>query len=230
MISVCLASYNGARFIEEQVRSVLSQLGPADELVVSDDGSTDATLPLLRAMGDARIRIIEGPHRRSPIWNFEHALRQARGEYIFLCDQDDLWEPDKVAVAMRCLEHCDCVVSDCSVIDAEGRELEPSFFALNATRPGRLYNLLVKNGYLGCCMAFRRCVLTAALPFPADTPMHDIWIGNVAAFRYRLTFIPDRLMRYRRHGDNASSASDASRYGFWARVRFRWVVVRALFS
>lgn len=233
MISVCIATYNGARFLERQLRSILPQLSADDEVVISDDGSTDETLTLLQSLGDPRLRIVEGPHRHSPIWNFERALSQAKGDYIFLSDQDDEWTLNKVAVCMDYLQYYDCVVSDCQVVDAANKVLHESFYQINGTRQGRYYNLLVKNGYLGCCMAFRRQVLLKALPFPGHTPMHDIWLGNVAAFRYSLCFIPDKLVLYTRHGGNASSASDASKYSLWERFRFRWTmlvgVLRILF-
>ena len=228
MISVCLATYNGQRFIERQLTCILCQLGAEDEVIVSDDGSTDDTLFIIKQINDARIRIIDGPHRHSPIWNFEKSLLAAKGDYIFLSDQDDAWMADKVEVTMRYLQTYDCVVSDNTVVSPDGQIIAPSFYAINGTRPGRFYNLLIKNGYLGCCMAFRRNVLESSLPFPADIPMHDIWIGNVAAFRYSVCFIPEKLMSYNRHGDNASSASSPSAYSFIEKIRFRWVVIRDL--
>lgn len=229
MISVCIATYNGQRFVGRQVASILSQIGPDDEVVVADDGSTDDTLAVLRQMGDDRIRLVEGAHRHSPTLNFEKALRQARGEYIFLSDQDDEWMPEKVAVTMRYLQQYDCVVSDNVTVDADDNVISDSFYQVNKTRPGKYYNLLLKNGYLGCCMAFRRNVLEASLPFPADIPMHDIWIGNVAAFKYSVCFIPDKLMHYNRHGDNASSASAPSTHTLWQKLLIRWGVIHNLF-
>ena len=229
MISVCIATYNGERFIERQVNSILSQIGVEDEVVVADDGSFDNTLAILRDLNDPRIRIVDGAHRHSPTWNFEKALKEARGEYIFLSDQDDVWMPEKVAVTMRYLQQYDCVVSDNVTVAADDSVISDSFYAVNNTRPGKYYNLLLKNGYLGCCMAFRRNVLDAALPFPADIPMHDIWIGNVAAFKYSVCFIPDKLMHYNRHGDNASTASTPSAYSLRQKLGFRWSVIHNLF-
>ena len=229
MISVCIATYNGERFIERQVTSILSQIGAEDEVVVADDGSTDNTLMILRGLNDPRIRIVDGAHRHSPTWNFEKALKEARGEYIFLSDQDDVWMPEKVSVTMKYLQQYDCVVSDNVTVAANDSVISDSFYAINDTRPGKYYNLLLKNGYLGCCMAFRRNVLEAALPFPADIPMHDIWIGNVAAFKYSVCFIPDKLMHYNRHGDNVSTASAPSAYSLRQKLGFRWSVIHNLF-
>lgn len=225
MISVCIATYNGQRFIERQITSILSQIDEDDEVVVADDGSTDDTLTILRGLNDPRIRIIDGAHRHSPTWNFEKALEQARGEYIFLADQDDVWMPDKVEVSMRYLQKYDCIISDNVTVDSNDNVICESFYKANRTRPGKYYNLLLKNGYLGCCMAFRRNVLKASLPFPADIPMHDIWIGNVAAFKYSVCFIPEKLMHYNRHGDNASTASAPSRYSLWKKINFRWQII-----
>ena len=229
MISVCIATYNGERFIERQVTSILSQINAEDEVVVADDGSTDNTLAILRGLNDPRIRIVDGAHRHSPTWNFEKALKEAQGEYIFLSDQDDVWMPEKVTVTMKYLQKYDCVVSDSVIVDAEDGVIADSFYAVNKTRSGKFYNLLIKNGYLGCCMAFRRCVLESALPFPSDAPDHDGWIGNVAAFKYSVCFIPDKLIHYSRHGGNASTTSDPSAFSFWQKLNFRWSVILNLF-
>ena len=91
------------------------------------------------------------------------------------------------------------------------------------------YNLLVKNGYLGCCMAFRKEVLDAALPFPSCIPMHDIWIGNVAAFRFSVSFIGKAMVFFRRHGEANSSTARKSDAPLWSKIRFRLNVCRGLF-
>lgn len=221
MISVCIATYNGAKYIREQLESILPQLQLDDEVIVSDDGSTDATLNEVRALQSPLIRIVQGPGRHTPIYNFEHVLRQAKGDYIFLSDQDDVWTADKVQVMMQALRRSTLVVSDCAVTDSQLKVIAPSFYDVVRKQEGRWYNLLVRNCYLGCCMAFRREVLAKALPFPANIPMHDIWLGNVAAFYYDVEFIPQVLMSYRRHGANASSTSDPSRYSLWRKILFR---------
>ncbi|MDY2692887.1 MAG: glycosyltransferase family 2 protein [Prevotella sp.] len=228
MISVCIATYQGEKYIHEQLASILCQLADGDEIIVSDDGSTDRTLNIIRQMADHRIKIVEGPHRHSPTLNFERALQEARGEYIFLADQDDVWKPDKVQVCMQWLKHYSCVVSDAEVTDHQLRLLHPSLYALMGVRPGRLYNTVWKNGYTGCCMAFRRNVLEASLPFPQDIPMHDIWIGNVAAYQFNIKFIPDKLIAFRRHEQSTSCNGKGSKYTIWQRVKFRWSVMKHL--
>ncbi len=204
MISVCMATYNGAKYIKQQLCSIISQIGEGDEVIISDDGSTDSTLDTIRSMADGRVRIVKGPCRQSPTQNFENALSHAKGDYIFLADQDDVWLPGKVSTCMKWLNRYDCVVSDAEMADESLRVIEKSYYSVHHTKPGRWYNLFVKNGYMGCCMAFTRRVLDAALPFPNGIAMHDLWIGNVAAFRFSARFIGEALVTYRCHGGNVS--------------------------
>lgn len=221
MISVCIATYNGARYIGEQLASILKQLSAEDEVVVSDDGSTDGTIDIVRSLNDRRIRIVDGPRRHSPTLNFEWALRNAKGEYVFLADQDDVWLEGKVRRCVEEMQECDCVVSDARVTDSCLNTTSESLFQLMHVRRGRLSNLLWRNGYTGCCMAFKREVLSKALPFPTDIPMHDIWIGNVAAFCGRLRFIDDRLLLFRRHDATASCNGKGSTFSLWQKLMFR---------
>lgn len=228
MISVCIATYNGAEHIADQLASILPQIGEGDEVVVSDDGSTDQTLAIVKSFHHPAVRIVKGPCKGSPVLNFEHALLKCSGDYIFLSDQDDKWVDGKVARTMEALQEAECVVSDCYVTDEQLHVTAESFYAANATRPGVLYNLLRRNGYLGCCMAFRRCVLQKSLPFPANIPMHDIWIGNVAACKFRVKFIDDKLIYFRRHASNASVTARKSPYSCLKKIGFRWRVLSHL--
>ena len=226
MISVCVATYNGEKFIREQIDSILCQLSSDDEIIVSDDGSTDGTIVIINCIGDKRIRIIEGPRKHSPTFNFENALKEAKGNYIFLADQDDVWKTNKVEVCMKWLQKYDCVVSDAEVTDSNLNPLYPSLYAIMQVRQGHIYNTVWKNGYTGCCMAFRRNILEASLPFPKDIPMHDIWIGNVAAYKYNVKFIPDKLILFRRHKETISCNGKGSKYSIWQQMKFRWNIIK----
>ena len=221
MISVCIATYNGERFIREQIDSILRQLSSDDEIIVSDDGSTDDTISIINSIDDKRIRIIEGPRKHSPTQNFECAMKEAKGDYIFLADQDDVWKPNKVEVCIKWLQNYDCVVSDAEVTDSNLNPLYPSLYAIMQVRHGRIYNTIWKNGYTGCCMAFRRNVLNASLPFPKNIPMHDIWIGNVAAYQYNVKFISEKLVLFRRHDHVISCNGKGSRFSLCQKIKFR---------
>src|SRR3546814_6979697 len=101
MISVCMGTYNGARWIEIQLGSILSQLSPEDEVVIVDDGSKDDTLDRVASFNDPRVRVLRNGRNRGVDLTFERALGEARGDIIFLSDQDDFWYPNKVETVLR---------------------------------------------------------------------------------------------------------------------------------
>ena len=198
MISVCVATYNGERFVEEQLRSILSQLGPEDEVIVSDDESTDRTLDIVASLEDPRIRVLHSTAHYFK-WNFHNALQAAKGNIIFLSDQDDVWLQGKVEKCVKALEDVDLVIHDSRVVDNDMNVVQPSFFRFYGSGPGLLKNSL-NNTYFGSCMAFRRSVLEAALPFPKSNEIgHDIWLGLVAEMTGKVQFLDEPLLLYRRH-------------------------------
>lgn len=208
MISVCMATYNGAKYIKEQVDSILHQLGATDELVISDDGSTDETLNLLRSYRDDRIKIFTNNNRKGVVGNFENALKQSQGDYLFLSDQDDLWLDGKVEICVEALQKADLVMHDAIVVDALGSQINNSFYSLRGSKKG-YWNNLIKNSFLGCCLAFRKEVLSYTLPIP-KVAMHDIWIGLMVSRKGQVTLIDTPLLKYRRHGQNASPTGEKS--------------------
>jgi len=208
-ISVCIAAFNGANYIREQILSVLPQLDENDEIVVSDDGSTDNTIAILKSFKDQRIKLLMNEGKHGFIWNFENALKHAKGDVIFLCDQDDIWKPEKVKVALQALKDHDIVLHDAEIIDKDGVKTGILYSDGLHKRQGFWSNLW-KTRWLGCCMAFRRNVLEYALPFPNHIVGHDGWISGVGLAKFDYYYIPDVLMWYRRHGDNASTASERS--------------------
>jgi glycosyltransferase involved in cell wall biosynthesis len=222
MISVCIATYNASRYIREQICSILTQLNLDDEIVVADDGSNDETIVILNSIKDNRIKIIPDNGNLGIVKNFERALYAAKGEIIFLSDQDDVWLPTKVSECMSQLESNLMVITDCVVVDSQLNTLYQSFFALRGSRKGFVHNLY-KNGYMGCCMAFRRELLSYALPIPSNIPMHDIWLGMLAEFIGDVSFLPKQLLMYRRHTDNASGLE--SRYGILQKIHFRITLI-----
>ena len=198
-----MATYNGERYIKEQVSSILQQLGEADELIVSDDGSTDSTLNVLASFHDPRIKVFNGP-QTGLTYNFENAIKNANGDYLFLSDQDDVWESNKVERMMEALRHYDLVVSDAWISDENAVSTGQSLYDIYKPRKG-FWPTLYHTTYIGCCMAFRRKILKKLLPFPPHIILHDYWIGQIADLYYNTSYIPDKLLRYRRHGNNASA-------------------------
>lgn len=220
-VSVCIATYNGGKYIREQLESILCQLDVNDEIVISDDSSTDCTIKIIESFGDNRIRLFTNQAFHSPICNFENAIGQATGDYIFLCDQDDIWLPSKMERMLFYLSKYDLVVSDCKVVDKNLNIVEQSFFSVMTSGRGRWKNFF-KNTYLGCCMAFKKEILNYVLPFPKKIAMHDIWIGLSVEWSGRSFFLNEPLMLYRRHGENASFGGGKSQYSLFYRIQYRF--------
>jgi glycosyltransferase involved in cell wall biosynthesis len=221
MVSVCMATFNGSVFILDQVRSILSQLSDTDELVISDDSSTDNTLDLIKAIGDARIILIEKKTFRNPVLNFENALRNARGEIILLSDQDDIWLENKIDTLKNHLTQCDLVTTDCKIVSHELRILSESYLSLVNGKTGFIRNLLKTSPYMGCCMGFNRKVLERSLPFPPSIPMHDFWIAMVAEAFYQPRIIYEPFVLHRRHDQNTSSTGQKSKNSFLNKLLLR---------
>ncbi|MDP9076360.1 MAG: glycosyltransferase family 2 protein [Bacteroidota bacterium] len=216
-----MATYNGSNYIKKQVISILEQLSSIDELVISDDNSTDDTLAIIQSFNDARIKIFRNVSRiAGPVSNFENALNHANGEYIFLADQDDIWLSNKIETHIKAHEIHDLVISDCYVVKEDGQILYNSFFEERGSKAGFFKNLR-KNSYIGCCMSFNRKILDIALPFPTYIHMHDWWIGLVAELKSSPFFCKDRLMYYVRHDSNASPTLEQSGYSVLKRIKNR---------
>lgn len=230
MISVCMATYNGEKFIRSQIESILTQLGPADELIISDDGSADNTLEIIKEFRDNRIKIYKGNFKNF-IRNFENALTKAKGEFIFLSDQDDVWESTKVQRILPLLQQFDLVISDSSVVDEELNPLNPSFFKLLRSGKGIVKNVL-KSTYYGSCMAFRKNVLTTALPFPDTTEIgHDLWLGLVAEMTGSVLFLEEPLIKYRRHNATFTvTGVGKSKRSLLLKLKGRVIITKEIFK
>lgn len=218
--SVCMATFNGEKHIQHQLQSILNQLSADDEIIISDDGSTDQTIQIIRSFGDKRISIVFNESRKGPVGNFENAINHAKGDLIFLCDQDDVWQDTKLQRHIQLHDQFDLVISDAVVTNEVGLVIHPSFFKVRKSKAGLLYNLK-KNRYIGCCMSMNRKIIHYALPFPPSIHMHDWWIGLVAELKGKVFFCDDKLIHYVRHDSNASPTLGNSGYSFLRQVRNR---------
>lgn len=221
--SVVMAVYNGEAYIRQQLDSILENVTVQDEIVISDDGSTDKTKEIILAYqkNGAGIRLFDGAGK-GVIANFEYAIRQAKGKYIFLCDQDDVWEPNKIERVLRCFDENGCmvVVHDADIWNEKENVMEPSFFQYRNSGAGILKNI-VKNTYIGCCMAFCSELRNFILPIPRNIEMHDQWIGIWGDIVGENYFLNEILFHYRRHGKNVS---DLQHYPFGRMLKNRIVL------
>lgn len=206
-ISVAMATYNGEKYIKEQLDSILKQLNSNDEVIISDDGSTDNTINIIKSFEDKRIKIFDGPHKGFKK-NFENCLENCKGKYIFFSDQDDIWMDNKVEIVLNYFEkyNCDCITHDAIVFNSLNNEvISPSFFGSKVIPSPGIISNIVQAKYYGCLMAFRSDLLKYILPIPNSIESHDYWTGLIADKYGNSIFIKEKLIKYRRHDSNTSN-------------------------
>ena len=210
-ISVCMATYNGEQYVEEQLRSILTQLEQTDEVVISDDHSTDQTIEVIKNLNDNRIKIFYNTNGKGFTANFENALKNATGDIIFLSDQDDVWLPGKVATMAGYLEKYDLVVANSKVTDEFLNVTNESFFSIFNSGPG-IFKNLGYNTYYGYSMALKKNVLDKALPFPKNREVaFDIWLGFVAEIIGKVKFVDQPFVLYRRNENSVTTIKKSDR-------------------
>ncbi|MDR2579737.1 MAG: glycosyltransferase family 2 protein [Fibromonadaceae bacterium] len=236
MISVCMATYNGEKYITEQVESILSQLSENDELVVSDDGSTDSTLKILESFNDKRIKVFHhdkksikvpfllgskfADHFYFAARNFENALKHSKGDYIFLSDQDDVWLPNKVKKVLPHLNEDKLVISDAWIVDSELKKIA-ELSKYRTYKKGFITNIYIKGGPIhGCVCAFTKKIKDFILPIPKNALTHDFWIGLLAELKFSSIYIPEQLILYRRHTSTVSH-TEKSQHSLLYILRYR---------
>jgi rhamnosyltransferase len=226
-IVIALASFNGADFLREQLDSVVAQTEQGWNLLIRDDGSTDNSVAIIQdyAKQDERIRLITDglTSSHSALGNFSILLQAALthgAEYIFCCDQDDVWEPDKLKLECAHLKQLEgesvtpsLVHHDLRVVSESLELIADSFVRMMQLQPSDQHNpqrLVSRNEVTGCSMACNRALLEIALPISGQAVMHDWWLGLHAAFFGHLAFMPERLLKYRQHKKNTIGAKS-----FW---------------
>lgn len=225
-----MAAYNGAKYIESQISSILPQLDTCDELVIINDASQDDTVKVIKTVNDPRIKLIHNDANLGIIKTFEKALINASGDLIFLSDQDDIWLPKKVLAVKQILEEkpeVTLVLSDAYIIDTEDKITADSYFKVRGKFISGTIPNIIKNKYLGCTMAFRKKMLDYCLPFPKDIPMHDMWIGIINDIYGKIFYIEEPLMQYRLHGHNASRGP-VKYAGIQQILKWRYALVKNL--
>ncbi|MFZ5876668.1 MAG: glycosyltransferase family 2 protein [Nitrospirota bacterium] len=213
-MSVALATYNGGWYLGKQLESLASQTLKPRELVVCDDGSTDDTVAILKAFASRAafpVRVHVNDVNLGSTKNFEQAIQRCQGDFIALCDQDDVWRPHKlerVVAAFGASPDLDAVFSDGEVVDEDLRPLgyglwdAAGFGAVRRQRmaQGRALEVLLKNDVVtGATLVFRRAFRDTIVPIP-EVWVHDAWIALViVALGGKLGAIDDPLILYRKH-------------------------------
>lgn len=220
-VSVAMATFNGARWLKPQLDSFAQQTRPPDEVVITDDGSTDDTEGVVAAFAATApfpVRFVRNVERLGFNGNFARAIGLTTGDVVFISDQDDVWYPGKmerVLALFQARPGCLCVVNDQAIADADGRET-------GGTVLGNVRALGRPDGWYGpgCCTALRRTLMPIVEPFAGNVVAYDHWINTLAEAIGRRRVLDVPLQMYRRHGNNASgSAFAASRPGWRHLVR-----------
>lgn len=229
-VSVCMAAYNGQRYIVEQLESILCQLDDTDEIVVIDDASKDGTRALIRSLNDHRIRLFEHKQNLGISPTFEDALRYSSNDILFLSDQDDLWVHDKINTIRQAFidnPHITMVVTDSSLISADGKTYLESYLGKYGPFRVGFFPNLFRNRYGAHNMALRASIVSHLLPLPRKYKiLHDHWIGLRHALCFGNAYFIDRPMTLSRRHD--STATGRKHINLFSKLSTRGSLLLAL--
>lgn len=234
-VSVALCTYNGERFVRQQIESILLQRPRPDELIVSDDGSTDQTLSIVREIAESPLAdgvtvvVLTGERPLGVTRNFQRAVEAATGDLIALSDQDDVWHEgrlERIAARFAADEGLLLVHTDADLVDTDGQPLHRTLFEslevtaseFDAELAGRAFDAFIRrNLATGATVVFRRTLLDVAIPF-ADGWVHDEWLAAVAAAAGRVEVLQEPTIDYRQHDSNQIGVAAPTVAGKMRRV------------
>jgi len=216
-ISVCMATYNGQKYLSQQIDSIINQSYKNLEIIICDDNSTDNTLQLLEkyAQTDSRIRVVKNSSNLGYVKNFEKAIGLSTGEYIALSDQDDIWEEDKLEVLLSLIKDNLLIHSDCALIDENNNLIQPSWKGRLTTHK-KYQDFLFSNVVTGCSVLFSKDLKEKILPFPDELIYHDWYVAIIAAKYNKIEYTEQTLFQYRQHANQDTGAF--IRRNFFSRV------------
>jgi glycosyltransferase involved in cell wall biosynthesis len=201
LVSIAMATYNGEKHLVEQLNSLLQQDYPLVEIIISDDGSTDSTLSIIETLQSTHTNItcIKNERGKGIKKNFENALRHCNGAYIALCDQDDIWMPEKIKNLVKVIGNHSLVYHNSLFVNEKGESLHKTMsHKMNCYTGSNPEVFLLHNCISGHAAMFHRDLLSVALPFP-EARYHDWWLAFVAASRNGVLYLPEVLVHYRQH-------------------------------
>lgn len=225
-ISVCLATYNGAKFIKQQLASILIQLGKDDEVVILDDCSKDNTLDLVGSFNDSRIKIYNNKINMGHVYTFGKVIELSTNEIIFMSDQDDVWLEGRVEIMKNHLLKSNCMLisSNSGFIDSNNNIIK-YFMGVVKSENSKMYfsniiDIFLGKNYFGCAMAFRKELKEFILPIPSYVESHDLWIAMAANILGSNVHIDEITFNRRIHSSNASIIKRKMYLKVWSRVIF----------
>ncbi|MCX5847576.1 MAG: glycosyltransferase family 2 protein [Deltaproteobacteria bacterium] len=220
-INILMATFNGGRYLSEQLDSLLEQTYEYWTLYIRDDGSSDDSMKIVKSYSkrDKRIQLLPSSGQNvGACQNFAQLMENTDGPYVMFCDQDDIWLPDKTETTLKVMKDSEkrfgtgmpiLVHTDCAVVNSSCQVIHPSFMRyqkMNHVDDNPLRILLTQNFVTGCTVMINRALLSKCLPVPNTALMYDWWIALVAAALGKLVFIPHSTLLYRQHTDNVAGA------------------------
>lgn len=222
MISIAMTTYNGAQFVQAQLRSILEQTRQPDEIIICDDGSRDDTVNIIRHVmetsGTDRIRLVENEENLGYIRNFYKAISLTKGDYIFLADQDDIWHREKLEKSLAIMERTGAaaICTRSRLIDRDGQEMDENAFIVSVLLarlkeelgPVRFFDLVIENVAQGCTYCFTKEVRAKYLALNSRQLIHDHQIMFIASLVGKVYACAEPMIDYRIHGSNSAGLQE----------------------
>lgn len=208
LVSIALCSYNGGKYIEEQIKSILNQSYTNLELIIVDDCSSDDTVEIVEnlASADDRIKLFKNESNLGFVKNFEKAISLCNGDYIALCDQDDIWKINKIELFMISIEDNILIYSNALLVDSEGKEtgqvLVPT--KSNMVRGNNNKAFIFNNCVSGNTLMFCKQLIKYILPIPKGIEYHDSYIAFIASSIGKIEYVTEPLVYYRRYEEQVT--------------------------
>ena len=229
MIDILMATYNGEKYIEEQINSILSQTYSSWKLYIRDDGSTDNTVDILKKFKHQypkKIILVKDQHTGlGAKMNFAELLKYSTSEYCMFSDQDDVWLDNKISLCLNKMKEAEkkygkstpiLVNTDLKVVNEDGNIINDSFWKYQQLNGEciDINKLIVENNVTGCTMFMNKSLVKYSLNIPNECVMHDWWIALIASAIGKRVIVNEGTILYRQHGNNEVGAKDAKSLGF----------------
>ncbi len=222
-VSIAMATYNGEKFIEEQIESLLNQTYVNIEIIICDDCSTDNTFQILQdyAKKDSRIKLFKNKRNLGYVKNFEKAISLCNGDYIALSDQDDIWLEKKIEILLKNIGNYDLIHSDAYLINENEKILNKSYsnFSKKQLNPKDIIELAFTPMVTGCTCMFTKDLKEKVLPFCNKIHIHDLWISLIAFKNNGIKYHGESLIKYRQHDNNQIGALKKEKKSFLKIVK-----------
>jgi glycosyltransferase involved in cell wall biosynthesis len=226
-ISVCLASYNGGKFIELQLDSIIKQLCNDDEIIIVDDCSTDDTLSIIKSINDKIVKIFLNEKNKGHAFSFGRAIALATKDIIFMSDQDDVWIDNRVTLMENKLQNSSAMLvsSNSNFVDSKGGKIDFNIDGVDSNFSDKNLSNIIdifkgKENYYGCAMALKKELKELILPIPNYVESHDLWIAMAANIAKSNLHCDEATLNRRVHGANASIVKRKLHLKLWSRIIF----------